>query len=212
MFDAVCWNVWCSVRQCLMQCAEMFDAVCANVLCSVLKCFMQCAQMFGAVCAYVWCSVRKCLMQCAEMFDAVCWNVWCSVRKCLMQCAQMFDAVCANVWCSVLKCLMQCAQNRETHVKRHVCLFSYIKCETKRGHKYSEHKVRQRKGKIHPPRHCTNINTVCLSRERPLQISQYKTFLAVFPHTKCDWFRWIFRCCFSLNVLLIFQRKGNIVP
>jgi len=60
--------------------------------------------------------------------------------------------------------LMRCAQNSETHVKRHVCLYSYIKCVTKRGHKYFEHKIRQRKGKRYPLRRCTNTNTVRLCR------------------------------------------------
>ena len=47
-----------------------------------------------------------------------------------------------NVCCS--------AHNTAKPTLRDTCLFSYIKCGTKRGHKYLKHKIRQRKGKKTP--------------------------------------------------------------
>jgi len=63
-------------------------------------------------------------------------------------------------------------------------------------------RTQNKKEKNTPSEACTNTNTVYLSRERPLQILQCKTFLTVFQQTKCDRFRWIFCCCFGLGVLL----------
>jgi hypothetical protein len=108
----------------------------------------------------------------------------------------MFDEVCAN---------------RETHIERNMCLLSNIKCETKRVHKNLEHKIRQRKRKRHCLTRCTNNNTVCLSREWPLQISQCKTFFAVFQQAECDRFRRVLTCCFRLGVVLIVLRKVKSV-